>query len=394
MFADFLARLFIKNYEDVSNPIVRDKYAKMTNIVFMAFMASMGVVKFFIGTVVGSLAITSSSFADFSDIGLGLMMMISVILANRKPDEKHPFGYARIEYIAGMIVSLVVLLLGVQLMTSSIGKIMNPVAPEATIPAYVIMIVSVAVNFIVFFVNRRVASIIGSVTIKAAATKNVVDGIASAVVVASLAVFGFWGIDLDGYVGLLMSLLIIYSALMSLNDTVRPLLGLVPDLELSEKIKNKILAYPNILGLHNLIIHNYGNNRCYVSVHAELSEQLSAIEIHQVICDIEQDFMFEGIILTVHFDLVQDDDALTQEVKSMLNNFCKQCSYNPVISDLKIMPTDIYTYLFFTVTIPQRSDVNAKKVRNEFIEMMESHNKGYKAAITVSYHYVNTNMNS
>lgn len=388
MLADFFAKRFIKNHQDIENSSVRDSYANMANVFFMVMMGSMGVVKFLIGSMVGSLAITSSSFADFADIGLAVMMMISFRLAAKAPDAKHPFGYARIEYITGMVVSLVVFLLGINLLTSSVNKIMHPTAPEATIPAYIIMLVSVAINVVVYSVNRRVGKIIQSVAISAAATKNIIDGIASFVVVCALGVFSLWGVDLDGYVGLMMSLLIIYSAATSLRDTVNPLLGLVPNLEFSREITDKILAYPQVLGVHDQIIHNYGNNRCYISAHVELSQVLSNEEIHQIICDIEQDFLFEGIRMTLHFDLSEKEDAQTAHVLAELNRICETLSHPVAISDLKLMPSEELLYLFFTITIPRGSQINGDILRKELQAQLQKLNQNYTAAIRVNYSHV------
>lgn len=388
MIVDFLAKYFIKNKENLKDPKVREDYSKLANIFFMVVMGLMGVVKFSIGNSVGSLAITSSSFADFSDILLALMMMLSMHFANRKPDAKHPFGYARIEYITGMVVSFVVLLLGFELLMSSIEKIREPVAPEVSIPAYAIMTVSVAINFIVFSVNSKVGKLINSVAIKAAATKNVVDGIASAVVVLGLILFGAFKIDLDGYMGVLMSVLILYSAVMSLKDTINPLLGLTPDLEFSNSLREKVLAYPQVIGVHNEIIHNYGNNRCYVSLHAEFSSRLSTDELHQVIDDIENDFAFEGISLNIHFDLIEVQDDFAIKIATMLNKIRNNISKEIQVSDLKIMPMDDLTYLFFTITLPRQSKIDPKNIKEQFINQIDLVDKNYKAAISVNYKYI------
>ncbi|MCK8058470.1 MULTISPECIES: cation diffusion facilitator family transporter [unclassified Fusibacter] len=388
MIANLLAKLFIKNYQLVENPKVRESYARMANIFFMVVMGSMGVVKYLIGSSVGSIAISSSAFADFSDIGLAAMMMISFKLAGKKPDVKHPFGYARIEYISGIIVSMIILLLGIELLQSSIEKIVAPEPPEVSTAAYIIMAVSVVVNLTVFSVNKTVSKKIRSSSIGAAATKNIVDGLASLVILGSLVVFAIFSVDLDGYVGLLMSITVLYSAVTSFKETANPLLGLVPDLAFTEEIRKRVLSYPYVIGTHNEIVHNYGNNHCYVSLHAEFSEELSAVEIHQIIGDIEQDFLFDGIQINIHFDLVAKEDKLTMEIEKHLLEICEKLKYKVSLSDLKIMPSNAVTYLFFTATVPRDLNIGIDEMRHEFSTRISEYDSSYKAAITVSYSHV------
>lgn len=387
MLVDILAKLFIKDYQNLDSPVVRSSYTRMTNIFYMSMMGAMGVVKFIIGSAVGSLAITSSSWADFSDVGLAIMMMVSFKLAAKKPDAKHPFGYARIEYITGMIVSLVIFLLGTNLLKSSVDKIITPSPPEATVPAYVIMLISVAVNVVVFSVNKGVGKRVNSVAVKAAATKNIVDGIASAVVVASLAVYSLGSIDLDGYVGLMMSGLIIYSALMSLKDTVNPLLGLVPDLEFSQSLADRMLSYPEIQNVHDQVIHNYGNNRCYVSAHVEVSRSLFLEDINRIICDMEQDFFFDGIHLTIHVDTIEDDEA-TAAVRSSLMRIVQQLHIPAEISDLRLIPSDPLSYVFFALNVAQGSKENDAALKTQLIDKLTQEYPDYQIALQIRHSHV------
>lgn len=388
MLSEFLVKHFIKNYEEVEDRKVRDSYGYLGGIVGITVNIILFIVKLSVGLIVRSIAVTADAFNNLSDAFSSIITIAGFKLASKPADAEHPFGHGRIEYISGLIVSFMVMIVGLQFIKSSYSRIVNPEIINFELIPFVLILISIFAKIWLSRFNKFVGVKINSTALQASSLDALGDVITSSTVALSLLLSNWIKFPIDGYIGVLVSLFILYSGFNLIKETINPLLGEAPDPELVEKIKKEILNNDIITGVHDLIIHNYGPGRRMASLHAEVPYNLPIMKIHDVIDKAEKEISHKlNIFLVIHMDPVNvDDDEINEakkEVADIFKNFPEVKSFH----DFRIVGEGEDKSLIFDVVIDKATPLNSSKDRVSFINKTKNEirkiHPNYKVIITI-----------
>ena len=312
-----LAKLFIRDHENVTDSGVRQAYGILCGIVGICFNLILFTTKALAGLFSHSIAITADAFNNLSDAGFRM--------AGQKPDSDHPFGHGRIEYISGLLVSILIVLMGFELVKSSVSKIFHPEAPDYSPVIIGILVFSILVKCYMALYNRRIGTRISSVAMKATAIDSLSDMVATTVVLIGTIVSATSGIIIDGYCGVLVGMFILYSGFVAAKDTISPLLGQPPEPEFVKQINDIVLSYDDVTGIHDLIVHNYGPGRTLISLHAEVPADGNILTLHDTIDTIEHELRSKlNCNAVIHMDPVSTNDPETLSLKAEINTYLDQ----------------------------------------------------------------------
>ena len=350
-----LSRIFIKDYKNYDSPAVRSSYGVLCGGfgIFLNILLFIG--KFLAGTLAKSVSITADAFNNLADAGSSIITLLGFRLARQKPDTKHPFGHGRIEYIAGLLVSAAIILMGFELAKSSISKIISPEPIEFSVLTAAILVCSILVKLYMVFYNKSIGKKIKSATLGATALDSCSDCIATSVVLVSSLIAHFFKINIDGYCGVLVAAFVIYSGIRALQETITPLLGQAPDREFIERIQKLIEEFPEITGIHDLIVHDYGPGRLMISLHAEMPvyEDSDIFAMHDIIDNAERLLSKElECLVTIHLDPTRSNDERVAELKAKTVNVLHGISPELSLHDFRVVPGPTHTNLIFDVVIP------------------------------------------
>ena len=350
-----LSRIFIKDYKNYESPAVRSSYGVLCGGfgIFLNILLFIG--KFLAGTLAKSVSITADAFNNLADAGSSIITLLGFRLARQKPDTKHPFGHGRIEYIAGLLVSAAIILMGFELAKSSISKIISPEPIEFSVLTAAILVCSILVKLYMVFYNKSIGKKIKSATLGATALASFSDCIATSVVLVSSLIAHFFKINIDGYCGVLVAAFVIYSGIRALQETITPLLGQAPDREFIERIQKLIEEFPEITGIHDLIVHDYGPGRLMISLHAEMPvyEDSDIFAMHDIIDNAERLLSKElECLVTIHLDPTRSNDEKVAELKAKTVNVLHGISPELSLHDFRVVPGPTHTNLIFDVVIP------------------------------------------
>lgn len=387
----WLIRTFVPNAGDTGDPAVRTRYglvASMTCIVCNLLLC-MG--KGAVGLVSGSVSIVADAVNNLSDASSNVVSLLGFKLASRPADEDHPYGHGRYEYLAGLVVAVLVCAIGINLVGSSVEKIMSP-EPTEFGPAVVIVLVgSMAVKLWMATFNRRLGRAISSETLEATAVDSRNDVIATAAVLASAVVSQLVGIDLDGWAGLAVGGFILWSGVQLIREAVSPLLGKVPDPAYVEHIRDKIMSYPGVLGTHDLMVHDYGPGRQFASAHVEMAAEGDPLDQHDLLDNIEQDFKDdEGLVMTLHFDPIVTNDPQVRDMRHWIDLAVKDIDERLSIHDLRCVPGPTHTNVIFDCVRPADCALSASELRARVSELVRDHYPRAVCKITVDESYVSS----
>ena len=387
----WLIRTFVPNADDTGSPAVRTRYglvASMTCIVCNVLLC-MG--KGAVGLVSGSVSIVADAVNNLSDASSNVVSLLGFKLASRPADEDHPYGHGRYEYLAGLVVAVLVCAIGINLVGSSVEKIMSP-EPTEFGPAVVIVLVgSMAVKLWMATFNRRLGRAISSETLEATAVDSRNDVIATAAVLASAVVSQLVGIDLDGWAGLAVGGFILWSGIQLVREAVSPLLGKVPDPAYVEHIRDKIMGYPGVLGTHDLMVHDYGPGRQFASAHVEMAAEGNPLDQHDLLDNIEQDFKDdEGLVMTLHFDPIVTNDPQVRDMRHWIDLAVKDIDERLSIHDLRCVPGPTHTNVIFDCVRPTDCALSASELRARVSELVQDHYPRAVCKITVDESYVSS----
>lgn len=348
-----LIKTFIPDYKNVSDKKVREKYTVLAGIMGIICNAFLFTVKVLIGTVMNSIAIISDGFNNLSDMGSSLVGIIGAKLSNMRPDKEHPFGHGRLEYIASLIVSFIIMLVGFELFKTSVSKIFNPESVEFNPILIGILVLSVLVKVWMYSYNRYMGKQINSSILLATSKDSINDVYSTAAVIISTVIGVFVSFPIDGIMGLLVSLFIIYSGFGVAKDTITLLLGNPPDKDTVDKISSIIMSGDGIVGIHDLIVHDYGPGRTMASVHAEVHADADMIKVHEEIDRLEQVVMNEmGIMIVIHMDPILTNCEKTITLKSMVLEIVHSIDNDLSIHDFRITDGDNRINLIFDLVVP------------------------------------------
>ncbi len=384
-----LARLWIKDAGNTESPAVRQAYGMLCGGLGIVLNLLLFGGKLFAGLLSGSVAILADAFNNLSDAGSSLVTLIGFRLAGQKPDIQHPFGHGRLEYISGLIVSMAILIMGFELAKSSAEKIFSPSDVTFSLLTAVILAVSVLVKLYMFLYNRSVGRKIESAAMHAAASDSLSDALATTVVLLSMLVSHFFRLRIDGWCGLLVSVFICISGIKSVKETISPLLGQPADPDYVKKIRDIVMAHPGILGIHDLIVHDYGPGRAMVSLHAEVSDRADLLETHDMIDNAEQELRDKlGCDAVIHMDPVATDDALTLETRKKISELVKIIDESVTIHDFRMVVGPTHTNLIFDIVIPFGFRLSDKQVLEDVSRIVTTLDENYRAVVRIDKSYV------
>lgn len=383
-----LAKIFIKDTEDKSK--LREAYGMLCGIVGVCFNIFLFVGKFLAGTFSNSIAITADAFNNLSDAGSSVVTLLGFKLAGAKPDTEHPFGHGRIEYISGLVVAAAILLMGYELIRDSIGKILHPEETEFTVLVAVILIASILVKLYMAYYNRSVGKKLDSTAMKAVATDSLSDTVATTVVLLASVFTHFTGIKIDGYCGLVVGFLVGYAGFDAARETLNPLLGQPPAREFVEKIDEIVMSHPEVCGMHDLIVHDYGPGRQMISLHAEVPSEGNILELHDVIDNIETELRRElGCEATIHMDPIATSDEHVSETKAAMVSLIKSIDEELSIHDFRMVTGESHTNLIFDVLAPFNFRLTDEELLTEILQDVQEHfGENYYVVAKVDHSYI------
>lgn len=387
---EFLVKHFVKDYKDVEKVSVRTAYGVLASIVGIFCNVFLFAVKFTVGLVLGSVSVTADAFNNLSDAGSSVIGFVGVKMAEKPADADHPFGHGRMEYIAALVVSFLVIEVGFTFLKDSVGRIRNPEEMSFSAVSVCILLLSIAVKLWLGLFNRKLGERIDSKVMKAVFTDAMGDVVTTGATIFSLVFFGATGINIDGFVGAGVALVVMWAGIGIARDTLEPLIGEAIDPEEYEKIKSFVESYDGIEGTHDLIVHNYGPGRSMASIHAEVPNNVDIEKSHEIIDRIERDAGKNlGIFLVIHMDPIETRDEsvlqIRQRTAEILDELDPACS----LHDFRVVPGERQVNLIFDMVIPIEYDEKMRKeLPQRLAERVKEIDPRYQCVITVDYDYV------
>ena len=382
----------IKN-EDPNTLPVRKRLGMLSGLVGIFGNLLLAAGKFFAGILTSSIAISADAFNNLSDAISSLVTLICFKASNNPADKDHPFGYGRVEYISGLIVSIAIIFMGIEFTKSSIEKIFNPEPVLIQLTPTLILIFSLFIKVLLGVFNTKIGKIINSTALKAATFDSLGDAAVTITILLGMAITYFTGISVDAYSGILVSLFIIFTGVGLIKETLSPLIGQSPDPEFVKKITDLVLSSPNIIGIHELTVHNYGPGKSVVSLHAEMPAEKNIIELHEEVDSMEKQIKEKfNCSAIIHMDPIITDDVNVQLIRDKLSNLVKMIHENAKVYDLRIAPGDSMN-LMFHISIPYDIPKTDEEIKNAISLGIKTLDQKYEAAIEVDRIYFDAQTN-
>lgn len=387
-----LLKLFIKDYKNTSDAKVRVKYGSLSGIVGIVSNLLLCIVKILAGFLSASVSIMADGINNLSDAGSSIITLIGFKLSSKPADEDHPFGHERIEYLTGVIVSFIILIIGVSLFKSSFTKILDPESITISPLIYVILGLSIFIKCWQSIFYRQNGKAIDSSALIATSQDSLNDCISTGFVILGTIVYHIWEIPIDGYVGILVSIFILISGIKTLKETMNPLIGENVSKEYQEMICNKVRSYSCILGVHDLVVHTYGHNKVFATIHAEVSSKGDILEIHDIIDNIERDFRQENNIdLVIHMDPIDVTDPKTLELKDMVMTIINDYDSELSIHDFRVVHGQTHTNILFDIAMPLKFKVTPSELRRDITNKIKEQDERYNPVIQIDQLYNRNN---
>ena len=382
-------KLFIKDAGNTENPAVRVRYGVLSGAVGIACNLLLTIAKFLIGSLTNSIAITADAVNNLSDAGSSAVTLFSFKAANRPADDEHPFGHGRIEYIAALGVAFLILMMGFELVRSSIDKIMHPEALAFSVPALIVLLLSIGVKIWMAIFNHQLGKRIDSPAVGAVVMDSVSDTAATTVSMLALILSKFTALPLDGYMGIVVALFIFYTGIQIVRDTVGSLLGQAPDPKLVKELESEILSFDGVVGVHDLIVHNYGPNRIFASAHAEVPSNEDIMKSHDTIDLIEREIKKKfHIDMVIHMDPIVVDDEQINRLRLQLSEIAREIDPRFTIHDFRMVEGPTHTNLIFDLVIPHNCKMKKSEIYRRVNELVNELGPQYYTVITVENSFV------
>lgn len=387
---EFLVRRFVKNYTDVEKISVRTAYGVLSSTVGIFCNVFLFVVKFMVGIALRSVSVTADAFNNLSDAGSSVISFVGVKMAEKPADKDHPFGHGRIEYIAALIVSFLVLQVGFTFLKDSVQKIRVPEQMNFQLVSVLILVLSVLVKLWLGLFNRKLGRRIDSKVMMAVFADSMGDAVTTAATILSLLFFGITGINIDGFVGAGVALVVMWAGIGIARDTLKPLIGEGTDPEIYEQIKKFVEGFEGIEGTHDLIVHNYGPGRSMASIHAEVPNDVDIQRSHEIIDRIEREAAKElGIFLVIHMDPVEMKDELILGIREQAVQILRELDPLCSLHDFRIVHGERQINLIFDMVVPiEYEEEKRKDLPRQMEERLQAEDPRYQCVITVDYEYV------
>ena len=370
---NFLIRLFVKDNKNVQDPKVRGNYAMLSSITGIIANVLLFIGKLVIGILSASVAIIADAFNNIGDAGSSVVTMFGFRLAGKHADKEHPMGHGRFEYISAFIVDVLIIFVGVELLKSSVEKIITPEPADIQTVTLVFLRAAILVKTLLFFFYKKIKKTIDSSVIKAASFDSISDVVATTVVLISSLVSKYTDLDLDGYAGILVAAFIFYTGIKASKETIDLLLGGSPDKEILKNIKDFVKDYPDVIGIHDIMVHDYGPGRQIVSFHAEVSAKSDFSYVHDIIDNIERDMQKKyGYIVTIHLDPIVVDDQKVNEMYAFVKETVKEVDESFSVHDFRMTYGGNHINLIFDLSIPVDSKISDEDAAKEVEDKIRS----------------------
>lgn len=375
---NILLRLFIKNCEDTQNPAVRSSIGKLAGLTGIVCNCLLTVLKLVIGLLVGSMAIIADGVNNLSDAASSLTTLLGFRMAQRPADKQHPYGHARYEYLSGLAVAALILLIGAELVKSSVAKIIKPEPIDISAATIALLAASVAMKLWMSGFYKTLGKKINSTALYATSVDSRNDVISTCAVLLGCLVNYLFGLNIDGCVGLAVAIFILYSSVGIAKDTISPLLGQQADDELVDKITELVLSHEKVLGVHDLLVHDYGPGRCYASAHVELSADEDPMACHDIIDDIECDVLEKmNVHFVIHYDPVVQNDAEQNEMRRTVGEIIRELNPAFSIHDFRIVRGSAQSKLVFDLGVPYSMIEKKKEIKERIDAALDERGKKY-----------------
>lgn len=386
---NLLVRRLVKNYEEIHRPEVRRAYGVLCGSVGIGLNLVLFAVKFLAGTWSGLISITADAFNNLSDAGSSIITLIGFKMAGQKPDPEHPFGHGRIEYLSGLFVSIAILFMAVELIRTSFRKVLHPAASESSPVLILILLFSIGIKLYMAYYNTSIGKRIQSAGMRATAVDSLSDCCATAAVLFATLFMYFTQIDIDGYCGILVGVFIFYAGCKAAGETISPLLGQKPSADLVNQIHEIVMSYDEVIGIHDLIAHDYGPGRLMISLHAEVPANGNILQLHDTIDRIEQqlgnDLNCEAVI---HMDPILTDDEQTREYRDIVLQVLAKMEGDLQIHDFRIVKGPTHTNLIFDVVTPFDYVLSDTALIEQIQKMLQEKDSSLFTVIRVDKGYI------
>ncbi len=380
----------IKNKYDISSTIGREKVSTMSGWCGIICNAILCLIKFIIGTVTGSVSITADAFNNLSDAGSNVVTIAGAKLANKPVDKEHPFGHGRIEYVSALVVSFIILLMGFELGKNSVMKIIKPEEVGFSIVSLVVLILAICVKLWMAYFNNKLFKLTNNINLKAVCQDSLNDCIATGATILSLVISRLTGFyHIDGIVGLLVAGAIILSGIGILKDTIGPLLGQPPSPELVKRIEDIITDEAEIVGVHDLIVHDYGPGRIIASAHAEVPSNEDIVHIHDVIDNVEKKIQKElNIIICIHLDPIDINNEEVNKYKAIAQKIIKQYNDEYSFHDFRMVNGKTHKNLIFDLVVPFDKNNDTTKILNDIMAAFKKYDESLNVVVTLEHSFI------
>lgn len=384
-----LVRFFIKNHEKIEDAGVRRAYGMLCSIVGIGLNVMLFAGKYLAGVLSGSIAITADAFNNLSDAGSSIITLIGFKFSGMKPDKDHPFGHGRIEYLSGLGVAMLIVLMGFELLKSSVEKIRHPQPIEVSTLPVAILVVSVCVKMYMAYYNRSVGKKIHSEAMLATATDSMSDSFATTAVLLSMLTAELTGINIDGWCGGIVALFVLYAGYSAAKDTLNPLLGQPPTKEFVDEIESIVMAHPEVMGIHDLVVHNYGPGRCMISLHGEVPGNGNMFELHDKIDLIEKELKEKlGCDAVIHMDPLEVNNEKVSEIRQELAEKIAERFPGVTIHDFRMVQGPSHTNLIFEAVVPFEFALSNEEVKEGIENLVKENWDDFFAVVVVEQSYV------
>lgn len=372
MLTNWIVRTFVPHHEETGNAKVRSRYGNVASIVGILCNVLLFLGKIIVGTVAHSVSVTADAVNNLSDFSSSIVTFIGFKLASRPADKDHPYGHGRYEYLAGLFISVFITVIGVEIFKSGLEKVIHPGPVDYSLPSFIVMTFSVLLKLWMLFFYKKIARRINSQTLFAAAADSRNDVLTTIAVFAGALFTYMTNINLDGVMAMLVSVFVIINGFQLIKDTIDPIIGKAPDGEYITKVRQKIMSYPGVLDTHDLMVHDYGPQRVYATVHVEMDGEIDILEAHSIIKQIQDDFMeSEGLNLSIQYEpvLVKTDRA--EQMRRRVNEMLSEIDPGLSVHDLKLIHGKDKARLIFDCIKPEDMEMDDKELKNRIVELFK-----------------------
>ena len=384
-----LLRIFVKDYQNYSNPKVRAAYGSLSAIVGIISNFLLSAIKMITGFLIGSISITADGINNLSDAASSVLTLIGLKISNKPADKNHPYGHQRFEYVTALVVAFFILVVGGIMLKSSIEKIINPKSIEVSFPIIIILVVSILVKFWQSSFYRVNGKLINSQALINTSVDSMNDTLSTAAVFISCLVLYFLKVNIDGYIGVLISLFIIINGLKLVKDTMSFLIGKAPSKGFIDKVTSEILSYEGVLGIHDLDIHSYGPSKTFITVHVEVDYRVNIVESHDIIDNIEYDFMEKyNINLVIHMDPIDMVNEDTLQLRDLVRRILEDIDPKLDFHDFRVVKGTTHTKIVFDVVVPIKHTLGVEEIKSEIVKRIKEYDQTIYPVINFDFSYL------